>query len=67
MLLRSHSLFLEETIKSRDRALIAPLREFDPEYDQPGVRIPPAHILNELDFLRGMLIGMGMRTSGAIS
>ena len=65
-LLCSHSLFLKETIQSRDRALIAPLPELDPEYDQTGVRVAPAHILNEFDFLRGMLIWMRMRPSGTV-
>ena len=66
-LLSSDSLFLKETIKSRDRALIAPLHELDPEYDQTGMRVAPAHILNELDFLRGMLVWVVVRAPGAVS
>lgn len=65
--LSSHSLFLKETIKSRDRALIAPLHELDTEFDQTGMGVTPANILNELDLLRGMLIWMRMGTSGAVS
>lgn len=51
-----HVLFSEETVKARDRAGIAPLPKFDPEDDKTGMRIAFAHIPDEFDFLRGMLV-----------
>lgn len=60
-----NTLFSEETIQSRNRAGIAPLPELDPEDDQSGVRISAAHISDQRELLRGMLIRVVMRFSGA--
>lgn len=65
-LFSSQALFFKETIKPGDGTLIAPLHELDPEDDQTGMRVTPAHIPDEPDLLRGMLIWMRMGTSGTI-
>ena len=61
------ALLFEETIKAGDRALIAALHELDPEDDEPGVRITPAHIGDEFDLIRGMLVGMMVWSPGSVT
>ncbi len=46
----------EETVQPGDGTGIATLRELHPENDKAGVGVAPAHIGNELDFFRGMLV-----------
>ena len=55
----------EDAVESGDRAGVTALHEFDPEDDKTGARVPAAHIRNGFQLLRGVLIGMGMRSSGA--
>lgn len=56
----------QNTVQARDRSGIAPLTQFDPEHYQTGVRIPAAHILDELDFSICMLVRMAVGTVRAI-
>ena len=64
----SHNpLFFEEAVEAWDRAFIATLHEFHPEYNQTGVRVAPAHVSNKFDFFRSMLVWMGMGASGTVS
>lgn len=64
---RHDALFSKDPVKAGDRAGVAALSELDPENDQAGMRIPAAHIADQLEFLRGMLIGVGMGTSGEVT
>ena len=62
----SHNpLLSKETVKTGDRAGIAPLSQLHPENNKTGMRVSAAHIVNQLDFGRGMLVRMVMRASGA--
>ena len=45
----------------------ASLRKLNPEDDKTGSRIPSAHIGNEFYLFWGMLIRMGVRSSGAVA
>ena len=56
----------QKAIQSGDRSSISPLSQFDPEDHKAGIGIAPAHIFNEPDLIRGMLIWMRMRTSGTV-
>ncbi len=60
------ALFFQETVKTRNRTLITALHKFDPEDDETGVRITPAHIGDVLDLIRGMLVEMMMGLSGSV-
>ena len=64
---RHEALFSEDTVKAGDGAGVAALPELDPENDQAGVGIPAAHIADQLEFLRGMLVWMGMRAAGTVT
>lgn len=64
---RHNALFPEETVETGDGAGITTLSELDPENDQTGIGVTAAHVPNQFDFLRGMLIGVAVRTSGAIT
>ena len=66
-LLRSQFQSFQSTPESGDRTGIAPLFEFYPKDDQTGMRIASAHILDQFDLVRSVLIWMGMRTSGTIA
>lgn len=66
-LLSHNPLFFQKAVKTGNGAFIAALHEFDPENNQTGMGVAPAHILDKFDFFRGMLVGMGMRTSGAVT
>lgn len=60
------ALFFKETVKAWDRASVAALCKFHPEDDQAGIRIAPAHIGDEFDLLRGMLVRVMVRASGPV-
>ena len=51
----------EKTIQPRDGSGIAALPELYPEHDDPGVGISAAHIEDELDFFRCVLVWMTVR------
>lgn len=61
------ALLFEKTIKSRDGAGVAALHELDPENNEAGVRVSSAHIQDEFDLLRGMLVGVVMGPSGTVA
>jgi len=62
-----NALFSKETIQAGNGAGIASLPEFNPKDDETGIRISAAHIIDEFDFIRSMLIGMVVWPSGAIA
>ena len=64
---RHNPLFFEEAVESGDGAGIAALSELNPENDEAGIRITSSHMGDQLFFLRGMLIGVMVRTSGAFT
>ena len=64
---RHNALSSKDTVKSGDGAGVAVLPEFDPENGQAGMRIPAAHIADQLELLLGMLVGMGMWASGTVT
>ena len=64
---RHNSLFSEEAVKSGNGAGITSLPELDPKDYQAGIRIAASHIVDEFDFLRSMLVGMMVRSSGTIA
>jgi len=57
----------QDAVKPSDRTFVAALHKFDPEYDQTGMGVSAAHIEDELEFFRRMLVRMTMGTSGAIT
>lgn len=59
-------LFPEEAVKPGNGAGIAALPEFDPKDHKTGIRISSAHIHNQLNFFRGVLIGVVMRSARAL-
>ena len=61
------ALFFEEAVESGDGAGITALPEFDPEDDQSGIRVTAAHIRDKFFFLWGMLVGVMVRPSGAVT
>lgn len=61
------ALFAKEAVKAGDGAGVATLPEFDPENHETGMGIAAAHIPNEFELLRGMLVGMVMRASGTVT
>ena len=62
-----NALLFEEAIQSGNGTRIAALNELDPENDKTGVGIASAHIGNKLDFFRGMLVRMVVRSSGEVT
>lgn len=66
-LLRNHALSFEKTVKTGNRARVAPLPEFEPKDYQSGMWITAAHIGNELGLRLRMLIGMMVRAPGTIT
>lgn len=62
-----NALFPEETVETGDGAGITTLPELNPENDQTGIGITAAHVPNQFDFLRGMLIGVVVRPPGAVT
>lgn len=61
------ALLFEETVKARNGAGVTALHELDPEDDESGMGVAPAHIRDEPDFLGGMLAGMVVRPTGAVT
>lgn len=67
---RFHShdtLAAKDPVKSGDRTRITALHELYPEDNKTGMRISSAHVRNELQFLRRVLIGVMMRAAGTVS
>ena len=64
---RHDPLFLKEAVEAWNGAFISALPELHPENDQAGMRVAPAHIPDELDFLGSMLVGMEVGTPGMVS
>lgn len=64
---RGKALLFKETIKAGDRTLITALHKFDPEDDEAGIGITPAHIGDEFDLLWSVLTGMMVRSSGFVA
>ena len=64
---RHDPLFLKEAAEAWNGAFISALPELHPENDQAGMRVAPAHIPDELDFLGSMLVGMEVGTPGMVS
>lgn len=61
------TLLFEETVKAGDGAGVTALHELDPEDDESGMRVAPAHIRDEPDLLRSMLVGVVVRPAGAVT
>ena len=60
-LYRSHMKAFKEPVEARDRPVIASHAELHPKDHKAGVRVPAAHIGDELYLLGGMLRGMAVR------
>ncbi len=58
--------FFEKTVETGDRAFLSTLHKFYPENDPFGTGIASAHILDQFDLVRSVLIWMAMRASGTI-
>lgn len=58
--------FLQKAVQPGDRPAVAALPQLDPEYHQSGVRVSPAHILDEPDFLRPVLVWMAVGPMGTV-
>ena len=56
----------QETIQAGDGACIASLPQLYPEDHQAGVRIPAAHVLDELDLFGAVLVWMAVRAMRAV-
>ena len=52
------SLAPENAIKAGNRAFVAALHELYPKGDKAGALVPAAHVGDEFQLLRGMLVGM---------
>ena len=61
------SLTLQDAIEAGNGTLITTLHKFDPEDDEPRMGVPAAHIRDEFEFLRGMLVRMAVGTPGTVS
>ena len=57
----------QEAVKTGDGSGIAALAQLHPEDHQTGVRVPAAHILDELDLSLCMLVWMAVRPVRAVS
>ena len=62
-----NAVFFEETVEAGKRAGIAALHEFNPENDESCMGITPAHIGNQFNFVRGMLVGVVVRSAGKVA
>ena len=60
------SMFSQKATQPRNRSSISPLSQFASEYHKAGIGIASAHIFNESDLIRGMLVGMTVWTLGTI-
>ncbi len=64
----SHDTVLfEEMAESRNGAGIAALHELNPENHKVGVGVSPVHMHDQFDFIRGMLVRVMVRSSGAVA
>ena len=61
------ALFFQEAVKAGDGAIVTTLDELDPEDDEAGIGITPAHIGDEFDLLRGMLVRVVVWSPGSIT
>lgn len=60
-LLYSHGVSLsQKPVQSGDRTFVSSLSQLYPEYDDPSMWISAAHIQDELDFFRRVLVGMAV-------
>lgn len=58
--------FAQESVKTRNGSGIPSLPKLDPKHHQTGVGVPAAHIVDELDLFRPVLVGMMMRAVGTV-
>ena len=63
---RHLALLSQKTVQAGDGACIAPLPQLHPEDHQAGVRIPSAHVLDELDLFGAVLVWMAVRAMRAV-
>ena len=56
----------QDTVKTGDGSGVSALTQLNPEHHQTGVRIPAAHIFDELNLVLGMLVGMAVRAVRAV-
>ena len=56
-----NSLLTEKSVYSRDGTGVTTLLEFNPKDNKTGIGIASAHIKDQLDLFRGMLVWMGLR------
>ena len=61
------SLAPENAIKAGNGAFVPALHELYPEDDKAGVGVSAAHIGDEFQLFRGMLVGMAVGPSGSIT
>lgn len=61
------ALLFEETVKAGDGAGVTALHELDPEDDESGMGVAPAHIRDEPDLLWGMLVRVVVRPARAVT
>ena len=60
------SLLTEKSVKLRNGTGVTTLHEFDPEDNKTGIGITFAHVEDQLDFLRSMLVWVVMWSAGAV-
>ena len=65
-LYRHGTMFPQKAVQAGNRTCVAALTQFDPEYNNSGVRIPAAHIQDQFGFFRCMLIWMAVGTMGSV-
>lgn len=58
--------FSQESVKAGNGSGVASLPELDPEHDQTGVRVSAAHIFDEFNLFRPVLIRVMMRSMGTV-
>ncbi len=64
---RHDTLFFEKPVKTGDEAGITTLQEFHQKNNEGGIRVTPAQIGNEFDFIWSMLIGMMVWAPGTVT
>ena len=57
---------MQDSVQVGDGPSIPSLAELDPEHDQTGVGVSAAHIVDKLDLYRLVLVGMMVRSVGAV-
>lgn len=58
--------FSQETIQPGNGSGVTFLPELDPQHNDPGIRVAAAHVQDELDFFRCVLVWMMMRPVRAV-